>query len=95
MIGGDGERYYGPGAINVIASSVSCEPYAANWYRRPGMAEDPWISIRSHGDPNGHLMVYGGSSNVHHTELLKTSGMGVYIRRRPTCDPSTMIGDFE
>ena len=82
VIGDSGDKFYSAGAITVAASSVSCEAYTAVWYRRSGVAEDPWVSVRDHRAQEGELMVYGQSSSSAHTSTLETSGgMGVYIRK--------------
>ena len=90
--GADGQKYYGPQSIPIVASSLNCEPYSANWYRRNGFREDPWVSIRNHGDGAGQLMIYGGDNKEEHNEVLKRNGgMNVYIRKKPSCDPSSLI----
>ena len=54
------------------------------------------FTYRNHGDPAGQLMVYGENGSGDHPQLLQVSGgMDVYIRKKPSCDPSTLIGDFE
>ena len=80
----------------MVASSLKCEPYSATWYRRGGFREDPWVSIRNHGDPAGQLMMYGGDGKEEHNQVLKENGgMNVYIRKKPSCDPTSLIGKFE
>ena len=83
VIGDTGDKFYSAGAITVAASSVSCDAYAAVWYRRSGSKEDPWVSVRDHNSREGELMVYGQSSSSGHTTALQASGgMGVYIRNK-------------
>ena len=95
IIGKTGEKYYANAGVRVVISSISCNSYVAAWYRRSGELADPWVSIRSHGDPNGQLMVYGGNSAPHHNAILSNSGgMNVYIRNVPPCFPSNVMGDF-
>ena len=83
--GNDGQKYYGPQSIPIVASSLNCDPYSANWYRRHGFREDPWVSIRNHGDGAGQLMIYGGDNKEEHNEVLKRNGgMNVFIRKKPS-----------
>ena len=85
IIGEAGDKHYSGQAIPIVASSISCDPYSAVWYRRNGVPEDPWVSIRNHGDPAGELMVYGqGGRGSHSTILEDSGGMDVYIRKLTT-----------
>jgi hypothetical protein len=85
IIGDTGDKFYSGQAIPIIASSISCEPYTAVWHRREGMAADPWVSVRDHGDSDGQLMVYGqASSSGHNTALQTSGGMNVFIRKMGT-----------
>ena len=96
IIGEDGQKYYSPESIPIAASSLHCEPSASSWYRRDGAREDPWVSIRDHGDAAGELMIYGGDGKEEHNHILNNSeGMNVYIRKKPSCDPAALIGKFE
>ena len=82
IIGDTGDMFYSGQDISIVASSISCEPYTAVWYRRDGEAADPWVSVRNHGDSEGELMVYGQASSTEHNTALQTSGgMNVYIRK--------------
>ena len=73
--------YYTNQAVAIQLSSISCVPYGANMYRRGGYPEDPWVSIRNHGDPAGQLMVYGGNSvSDHNTELQNSGGWYSFIK---------------
>ena len=65
---------YSKQAVEVQLSSLSCVSYGANMYRRGGHPEDPWVSLRNHGDPAGQLMVYGGNSVTDHNTELQNSG---------------------
>ena len=95
LIGPTGGSNYANQAIPVIVSSISCDPYGAKWYRRFGLAEDPWVSVRNHGDAAGQLMVYGGNSVGDHTTILANSGgMNVYIRSVPSCSRSGIGGEI-
>ena len=85
IIGETGDKFYSGEDIPIIASSISCEPYTAVWYRRDGVAPDPWVSVRDQGDSDGELMVYGQASSSEHNTALQTSGgMDVYIRKMGT-----------
>ena len=95
IIGPTGNTFYSNQAIPVIASSISCQPYSAKWYRRPSENTDPWVSVRNHGDGAGELMVYGGDGNSEHTTILANSGgMDVFIRNVPSCSRSGITGDI-
>ena len=95
IIGAGGERFYTGQPITVSISSVSCDSYAAVWYRRAGEKTDPWVSVRDHGDAAGQMMVYGGNSAAEHNTILSNSGgMDVYIRNVPPCFPSDIMGEF-
>ena len=85
IIGETGDKFYSGQDIPIIASSISCEPYTAVWYRRDGVAPDPWVTVRDHGNSEGELMVYGQASSSEHNTALQTSGgMNVYIRKMGT-----------
>ena len=83
LIGEDGEKYYGNQPIPVVASSDNCCPYSPRLYRRNGIKEDPWVSLRDHGYPGKeNIMVYGESSTGQWSqELQKNDGMNVFIRK--------------
>ena len=94
VIGPNGNRWYSNHAISILASSISCQPYSAKWYRRQGDSKDPWVSVRNHGDPAGELMVYGGDgNNEHNTILTNSGGMDVFIRN-VGCSRSGITGDI-
>ena len=95
IIGPTGDSYYSNQDIPVIASSISCQPYSAKWYRRTSEDSDPWVSVRHHGDAAGELMVYGGGGNSEHATILASSGgMQVFIRNVPSCSRSGITGDI-
>jgi hypothetical protein len=67
-----------PTSSEVLQSSASDEPYAAEWYIRSGNTEDPWVSVFDHGaaDPG---MVYGEASKGGHMEHLGVGGLGACV----------------
>ena len=81
ITGQDGNKYYGPGMISILASSISGTPYSAKWYRRKQSLVDPWVSVRHHNDPAGEIMLYGGNGHGGHKEtLISSGGANVFIR---------------
>ena len=94
IIGESGDRWYSKHGIPILASSLSCQPYSAQWYRRQGDHKDPWVSVRDHGHAEGELMVYGGDANSEHSTILTNSGgMSVWIRN-VGCSRSAITGDI-
>ena len=74
----------------ILGSSETSEPTQAKWYRRNGVLEDPWISIRNHGEAD-HDILYGAANHSLYTELLSHGGADVYIRTDPCNDGITLF----
>ena len=82
-------EYYKNSKRNIIRSSISSTPYNAAWFRREGIPEDPWITLRDHSkskaeDPSEFM--YGENSRGQYGQGLGEEGMDVYIRRRSMTD---------
>ena len=81
IIGESGEKFYSNKLVRIVGSSVSGESYTARWYRRKGVLEDPWVSLRDHNDP-AKVMLYGGKSSGGHVDtLMNNGGSNVFIRK--------------
>jgi hypothetical protein len=82
VIGG----YYSAAQRPILRSSLNDYAYSAEWYRREGTPEDPWISVIDHGPAIAQsLMLYGennhGDGSSHASAVLNNEGADVYIKQ--------------
>ena len=78
--------WYANKPCRIYKSSTSSTSYTAKWYRRKRNFEDPWISLRDHGEAiwSGDIIYgeneYGGiyAENV----VSKNNGVNVFIRTK-------------
>ena len=77
-----------PASVRITKVIITCESLhpglhyycLAKMHNRENVPEDPWVSIRDHGERNNE-MVYGENASPDHNQILNTSegGMDVYI----------------
>ena len=72
----------------ILMSSTSEKPYKAKWYRRKGIVEDPWISLKDHEYCiKNNCILYGENTFAgQHTKVLSShDGADVFINTQEEC----------